>query len=117
MNHEATLAAGRRLVSAYRSAGRAAEPVTLCETDVTECERIYGRNHAVSATARNNLANAQNEADRAAGVIQARRANYDEQLKSSMTDIRWSEPRPLVWRMHTVMQVGFQTPLRFTSEF
>jgi Tetratricopeptide repeat len=57
--------ARNNLAAAYRAAGRRAEAIPLFEQNLAVCERLLGADHPKTLGARNNLALASEDADRA----------------------------------------------------
>ena len=69
-DHPATLASRNNLASAYASAGRLAEAITLYEQVLTDRIRIRGNDHPNTLTSRNNLAGAYQRSGRLDEAIQ-----------------------------------------------
>ena len=61
------------LALAYREAGRSAEAIPLHERTLADRERLLGPDHPDTLQSRNNLANAYQDACRAAGASPRRR--------------------------------------------
>ena len=68
-DHPSTLHSWNNLAAAYRSAGRAAEGISLHQRTLTDRERVLGPDHPDTLQSRNNLANAYQAAGRTAEAI------------------------------------------------
>ncbi len=69
-DHPATLASRNNLASAYASAGRLAEAITLYEQVLTDRTRLLGNDHPNTLSSRNNLAGAYQRSGRLDEAIQ-----------------------------------------------
>ncbi|MGW5317833.1 tetratricopeptide repeat protein, partial [Nocardia thailandica] len=93
-DHPTTLTSRNNLASAYESAGRLAEAITLHEQNLTESERVLGPDHPTTLTSRNNLASAYESAGRLAEAITL----YEQTLTESERVLGPDHPTTLTSR-------------------